>query len=776
MSSKPGADLVEAQRFLTLFREGEACTFQTFADAGEARDLARIMHGDIEQHGAELSALNERGAGIFVMVNFGDGKGRTAANVTGVCALFADLDGAPLEPVLSAGLEPHAVIESSPGRYHVYWLVADCRLNEFTPMQAAIAARFHSDPTVKDLPRVMRLPGFLHLKGEPFRTRIIQLSELLPYTRDEIERALGLVLNEEKPGKKAPARAKGGQAMPFAEGQRNAGLASIAGTMRRKGMSGAAIEAPLLAENGARCSPPLPDDEVRIIAASVSRYAPAPATTDGPAAPETVEMPDPIMPGARATPELPADVLPGIWGQHALAVAEATQTPPALAVMFTISVLATILQGRFEVAPHADGDYRETLSLWTVTCYPVGGRKTAVFNACAAPVQRWEKLAADRARTEIYRRFAAREVAMKRIERLKQDAAREDNETKRSLIEDEIRRTREDMPDEMKAPRCFTTNATPERTESLMAEQDGKIGIWSDEADTFLNLTGALRGGVASLDAVLKGHAGSAIRVDRQGREAHLDRPALSMGLIVQPESFSELAAGRRLRSTGVLARFLFAVPKSNIGHRNVRLRKSIPRDVADGYHDAVLHLLEGYEMRGQEPRVLPFSVDAQEPWLAFSQGVEQHQGEGGRYENVSDWTSKLAGHAARLAAVFEIASTGLDAKEVGQQSVERALALCRLLIPHAEAAFSMLGADDTDTDALAVLRWLRTSERREFTRREAQRAMHGRFSKVERLERALGALRDLYIISGEKKAATGGRASAFYLVNPKIYPKRVSA
>ena len=48
---------------------------------------------------------------------------------------------------------------------------------------------------------------------------------------------------------------------------------------------------------------------------------------------------------------------------------------------------------------------------------------------------------------------------------------------------------------------------------------------------------------------------------------------------------------------------------------------------------------------------------------------------------------------------------------------------------------------------------------------------MHGRFTKVERLERALSALRDLYIISGEKKAATGGRASAFYLVNPKIFP-----
>ncbi|MFA7270894.1 MAG: DUF3987 domain-containing protein [Sterolibacterium sp.] len=481
------------------------------------------------------------------------------------------------------------------------------------------------------------------------------------------------------------------------------------------------------------------------------------------------EWPDPMMPGARATPNIPADILPGVFGAHAAAVAESTQTPPAMSVLFTISILGTALQGRFEVAPFGD-DYREPLAIWTVICYPVGGRKTAVFNAGVAPVLRWEKLAGDRARPEIYRRFAAREVAMKRIERLKQDAAREDDAARRELIQNEIKRERENMPDELKPPRCFTGNATPERTEGLLAEQGGKIGIHSDESDTFLNLSGGLRGGVASLDVVLKGHAGSAIRVDRQGREAHLDRPTLSMGLIVQPESFAALAAGRRLRATGVLARYLYGVPKSNIGLRDVRKRAPVPREVSEGYHDAVISLLEGYEERGREPRILPFTADALKPWLDFAEGVEQHQGEGGRFEAISDWTSKLPGHAARLAALFQIAEHGLDTCEVGRAAVDRALDLCRLLIPHAEAAFGMLGADDTDADALSVLRWIRAGERQDFTRREAQRAMHGRFTKVERLERALSVLRDLYIISGEKKAATGGRASAFYLVNPKIF------
>ena len=59
------------------------------------------------------------------------------------------------------------------------------------------------------------------------------------------------------------------------KGKRNAVLTSLAGTMQRRGMSFDTIEVALLAENAKRCSPPLSETEVRGIARSVSRYAPA---------------------------------------------------------------------------------------------------------------------------------------------------------------------------------------------------------------------------------------------------------------------------------------------------------------------------------------------------------------------------------------------------------------------------------------------------------------------------------------------------------------------
>lgn len=57
-------------------------------------------------------------------------------------------------------------------------------------------------------------------------------------------------------------------------GERNATLTSLAGSMRRRGMTPEAIEAALLAENAARCEPPLDGAEVRRIAHSVARYDP----------------------------------------------------------------------------------------------------------------------------------------------------------------------------------------------------------------------------------------------------------------------------------------------------------------------------------------------------------------------------------------------------------------------------------------------------------------------------------------------------------------------
>lgn len=168
-------DVVAAQRFLDLLAPGEAITFQTFDDTKRKRkELARIRHGHLDEHGAELLRLNQQGAGIYWTVNRTDLKGRCERNIVGVRALFVDLDGAPIDPVVRAAAAPDVIVESSPGRFHAYWRIADCPLDQFTALQKALAAKFNGDLKVSDLPRVLRVPGFLHRKAAPFLARLVR--------------------------------------------------------------------------------------------------------------------------------------------------------------------------------------------------------------------------------------------------------------------------------------------------------------------------------------------------------------------------------------------------------------------------------------------------------------------------------------------------------------------------------------------------------------------------------------------------------------------------
>jgi len=78
------------------------------------------------------------------------------------------------------------------------------------------------------------------------------------------------------PAPQTVAPSAGSSAQVIGEGQRNATLTSLAGTMRKRNMTPEAIEVALLAENANRCRPPLPEAEVRSIVQSISRYAPPP--------------------------------------------------------------------------------------------------------------------------------------------------------------------------------------------------------------------------------------------------------------------------------------------------------------------------------------------------------------------------------------------------------------------------------------------------------------------------------------------------------------------
>jgi RepB DNA-primase from phage plasmid/Protein of unknown function (DUF3987) len=187
-------DLAEAERFLNLLDpEAEKFTFQTFAEAkgvkGNKRGAAIIRHGSLDDHADELTRAQAAGSYVGVMVQEGDGithqgenSCRTKASVKRIRAVFQEDDGDGRD----LPLEPHIVVQSSPGKFHRYFLVDGLSRDEFAAVMEVMIDQHGSDPNAKDLARVLRMPGFFNLKEDPFQVRVTHESGGQPYTREQI--------------------------------------------------------------------------------------------------------------------------------------------------------------------------------------------------------------------------------------------------------------------------------------------------------------------------------------------------------------------------------------------------------------------------------------------------------------------------------------------------------------------------------------------------------------------------------------------------------------
>ncbi len=103
----------------------------------------------------------------------------------------------------------------------------------------------------------------------------------------------------------------------------------------------------------------------------------------------------------------------------------------------------------------------------------------------------------------------------------------------------------------------------------------------SAEGGIFDTIAGRYSSNIPILDVWLKGHAGDPLRVDRKGRAPeYVQRPALTLCLMIQPVTLSAIARNEMFRGRGLLARFLFALPPSKVGHRRAGAPRS-PRPSA---------------------------------------------------------------------------------------------------------------------------------------------------------------------------------------------------
>jgi putative DNA primase/helicase len=474
------------------------------------------------------------------------------------------------------------------------------------------------------------------------------------------------------------------------------------------------------------------------------------------------------------TPSISADFIPGWAGVFVRELSAFTQTPETFGVMMAFPVVAACLQKRFCVSPYGD-DYREPVNVWTVGVMPPGSRKTAVQEQLTRPLVNWEHEQAEALKAEIHEVEATRAVTQKRIDKIQTDAAKEADAVQRQAIIHEIAQLRESVPEEIRAPRLFTNDCTPEAFQSLLAQHGERMAVLSDEGGIFEVMAGLYTDGKANMDVFLKSHVGSSVRVDRSGgRTVYLNHPLSTFGLAVQPSIIEELSHGskRRFRGNGCLARFLYVYPSSNVGQRNMIQRHLISEGARRAYDDGVRALLniprimkDGME----QARVFRLDPEALLSFKAYQQALEPRQAVGGDLHDIADWTAKLPGAALRLAGLSHVIEYGPDHLIISRPTMERSIELADLLIPHTLAAFALMGADQTVADAKYLLLYLRAKHEICLKQNDLYRACHGRIPKMDRLTKALAVLIDRNMISEPFAEPTGGRPSIRFFVNPAI-------
>jgi len=478
---------------------------------------------------------------------------------------------------------------------------------------------------------------------------------------------------------------------------------------------------------------------------------------------------------AGEVPAFPVEVLPGWLGEFVTAVATATQTPPDLAGMLALAVLATVAAGAVEVEPRPG--WCEPLCLFIAVGMDAGSRKSSVFTAMTHPVADFERQQAAAAlpgitETAVLRRIADQTAATAEAAAGKAPA----NQQEQARAEAIARAAEAANITVPQLPRWLVDDATPEALAGLLATY-GRIALLSPEGDVFDQMAGRYnQTGGPNLGVYLKGHAGDLLKVDRRGRPPeYVERPCLTIGLAVQPEVLRGLAGRPGFGGRGLLARFLYSLPPSLVGHRQPGA-PPVPPAVADRYALELQALAASLAIPiADGPTLLTLDQAAGERLLAFERELEPRLAAGsGDLAHLAGWAAKLAGATCRLTALLHLAShlRAGWAHPIAADTFAGGARLADYLVEHARAVFDLMGADPRTDDARWLLDWIARTGQVQFTRRDAHHAApRGRFPKATDLDPALSLLEEhgyLRRVDADPSGPKGGRPpSPRFLVNP---------
>lgn len=205
----PKVDPDEITKFLNFLSNGKDNEIFTFCFLDSESEKSIKGYGCVHAKCQEVldicNELLEKGVAftLHVVLNRTNLRGSKIKDIVSARVLCADLDNAISADKIKelvALYRPGMVVQSSPGKYHLYWHL-DCPINQWSKLQLGLAGLLGGDKNLAQLQHTIRVPGINRLKnGEMLMPKIVFLnpeSEVLDHP-GAISRFNGIELAAEK--------------------------------------------------------------------------------------------------------------------------------------------------------------------------------------------------------------------------------------------------------------------------------------------------------------------------------------------------------------------------------------------------------------------------------------------------------------------------------------------------------------------------------------------------------------------------------------------------
>lgn len=447
---------------------------------------------------------------------------------------------------------------------------------------------------------------------------------------------------------------------------------------------------------------------------------------------------------------------------------------PAVA---SLGVSSTCLQGKYRVQGKIG--HTEPLNGYYAEVAKPGERKSAVCAIFEEPIKAYEKRKNEAFALDIAHSANIRQVLEKEMEALKNAVAK----GKKSYSDMEEKQAEINKHKDIKPLRLICGDVTPEALTSLLADNGGKMAMFSAEGGIF-DIFKGLYSQVTNIDTFLKAHCGDSIRVDRKGRQAEfIERPCLTTLLFIQPDVLRELVGNETFRGRGLVARFMFSFPQSTVGSRKYKTLP-IPHEVEQKYRRLCEDMLD---VQQHEPKLLTLSDEAEALSERFYNELEPRLGKNGDLEHMADWAGKLHGAVLRIAGLLHVvegisingkgfADIPFDSTlSITGKSMAAAVEIGYYFLAHAEVCYEGINTDENTEKAKYLLSRLETKmPAGELRPSDIWQLCKGKwFKKVADVQPCLELLTDYGYIKPLPGAGVyeGGRPKGErYILNPKYF------